>query len=411
MDARLAGELAVALGIGLLVGAERERRKVRGRGSAGIRTFGLASLGGAVATWLGGTLLLAAATLAVAGLAALSYARSPLEDRGLTTELALVVSVLLGGIAIRDPILAAGLGVVVATLLTVREELHGFVRDALSARELDDALLFGAATLIVLPLLPDQPIDPLGVLVPRTVWELAVLVMAVSAGGYIALRVVGPRLGLPLAGIAGGFVSGSATIGAMGARARRDGALESAAVSGATLSNISTVVELAAILFVVHPPTLRVAAGPLLAAGLAAAAYGAVFTVRNLRRDIPEEPARAGRAFDLRIALAFAVTVTLVLFAGTLAHRFLGGRGLAVAMGLTGFADTHAPAFSVASLARAGRIGAVTTVVPLLAAFSANTITKGVVAFMSGGPRFALRLVPGLAMMVAAAWAGTLLRF
>ena len=170
----------------------------------------------------GGELLLASVTLGVVAFAGLSYWRARDSDPGLTTETALVLTTLLGGLAIREPAFAAGLGVVVAVLLAARSALHRFVLAVLTDEELRSLLIFAAATLVVLPLLPDHPIGPYGALNLHTIWIVVILVMAVSALGYIAVRLVGARFGLPLAGLAAGFISSVATIGSMGARARKD---------------------------------------------------------------------------------------------------------------------------------------------------------------------------------------------
>src|ERR1700716_1585496 len=210
----------VALGVGLLIGIDRERHKgdgLKGEGPArhpaGLPTFTLSALLGAVAMAVGNEILLAAVALGVVAFAGLSYWRARDSDPGLTTETALVLTTLLGGLAMREPEFAAGLGVVVAVLLAARSALHRFVRSVLTDDELRDLLVFAAATLVVLPLLPDHPIGPYGALNLRTIWTIVILVMAVSALGYVAVRVVGPRYGLPLAGLASGFISSSATIG------------------------------------------------------------------------------------------------------------------------------------------------------------------------------------------------------
>lgn len=72
--------LLLALGIGLLVGLERERRKGDGpdRGAAGIRSFALAALLGALAQSLGPSALVVAGAAMVGALAAISHAKSQL---------------------------------------------------------------------------------------------------------------------------------------------------------------------------------------------------------------------------------------------------------------------------------------------------------------------------------------------
>ncbi len=172
--------LVEALGIGLLIGAERERRRAHDASPvpAGIRTFAIASLTGAVSVLAGGELLLATTMVGVFVLTAVAYWRAKDEDVGLTTEIALVMTVLLGGLSIRRPEIAAGVGVVVAILLAAREPLHKFVRSVLTEDELRDGLLLAAATLVVLPVVPDQPMGPYATLNPYALWIVVILVMA-----------------------------------------------------------------------------------------------------------------------------------------------------------------------------------------------------------------------------------------
>ena len=125
--------LAVALGIGLLIGAERERRKGEGpsRSPAGIRTFTVTSLAGAISFIVGGEVLLAVATAGVIILTAAAYWRGHEDDPGLTTEIALILTALLGGLSVQQPALAAGLAVIIAILLAARSRFHRFLHSVL----------------------------------------------------------------------------------------------------------------------------------------------------------------------------------------------------------------------------------------------------------------------------------------
>jgi uncharacterized membrane protein (DUF4010 family) len=154
--------LAVALGIGLLIGTERERRKGEGldRSRAGLRTFALVSVTAAISFIVGGLPLLAVTIGGIFALTELAYWRGHDDDPGITSEIALSTTMLLGGLAMTRPGLAAGIAVAVTILLSARSALHRFVRSGLSEVELRDALIFAAATLIVLPLLPDQAMGP-----------------------------------------------------------------------------------------------------------------------------------------------------------------------------------------------------------------------------------------------------------
>jgi len=377
--------VAVALGIGLLIGLERERRKGEGprRSPAGLRTFAIASLAGSVSVMIGGKELLGLVTAGVAVLTAIAYLRSTSDDPGLTSEIALILTVLLGGLATQRPILAAGIAVAVAILLASRAATHHFVRSVLSDGEVKDGLIFAAATLVVLPLLPDRPIGPLGALNLRAIWIIVILVMAA------------------------GFVSSTATIGAMGARARKAPELLGAAAAGATLSTVATIVQLVAVLAATNLSTLQSLLVPLLCAGAAATIYGAIFTLKGMRETGTAE-LEHGRAFSLPSALMLALTLSGVLLLSASLQEAFGEIGLVVSAAVAGLADTHSPAVAAAALAASGKIPPSDAVAPVLAALSTNTLSKIVVGWVSGGRSFALRLMPGLILVVAAAWAGAI---
>ncbi len=402
----LAIRLLSALAIGLLIGAERERRKGEGpsRSPAGIRTFAISSLIGALAVVIGPNWLLAVAVLSVTALSTAAYVRSAQEDPGLTTEASLVVTVLLGGLAVQDPGVAAGMAVAVAVLLASRERIHVFVSRVLSEEELNDALIFAAVIFIILPLVPNRFVGPYRAINPHTIWLIVILMMMISAAGYVAVRVIGPRFGLPLAGFASGFVSSAATISAMGGRARQEPALARSAVAGAVLSTVATILEFAAVLAATNRPTLKLMATPLLAAGIVAVIYGLLFTIRTVQSAGPVSASR-GRAFSLKTAIVFALTITAMLFLAAALNSWAGQRGVTIATTVAGFADAHSPAVSVASLVSARSLNVNFALVPLLGALTTNTITKIVLAITSGGQRYALQVVPGLVLVICAAWA------
>ncbi|MBS0520457.1 MAG: MgtC/SapB family protein [Proteobacteria bacterium] len=402
--------LAVALGIGLLIGADRERRKGEGpsRAAAGLRTFMLASLGGALAFIVGGELLLAVATLGVALLAGVSYWRTRDDDPGITTEAALILTTLIGGLAVRHPALAAGLGTLIAGLLHARSPLHDFVRSVLSEQDVRDALIFAGATLIVLPLLPDRPIGPFGGLNLHALWVIVILVMGVSAIGYVMIRIAGARFGLPLAGLASGFISSIATIGAMGERAAKAPHMLKSAAAGAVLSTVATIVQMAVVLAATSLAVLQALYLPLILAGIVAVLYGLLFTVRALNEKAGVEY-RPDRAFSLSSAITFGAVLATINFSLTAFQHWFGSTGTLVAAAVSGFADTHASAVSVASLVAANQMTTADAVVPILMALSTNTVTKLLFAMAKGSWRFAAAVIPGLILVILAAWAGTLL--
>ncbi|AGG87694.1 MgtC/SapB family protein [Rhodanobacter denitrificans] len=396
---------AVALGIGLLIGAERERRKGGdGDAVAGIRTFAVVALLGAVGASFGITMLLLALA-AVAALLAIAYARDTGSDRGLTTEVSLLLCLILGAVAIHQAPLAAGLAVAVTILLAAREPMHHFVRGVLTAEELNNLLVLAAATLLVLPLVPDRPLGPFDAINPRALWLIVILIMSIGAAAHTLLRLVGSRVGLPLAGLLSGFVSSVATIGVMGSQARSLPALRRSAVAAAVLSTVATFVQMAAVLAVTDLATLRVLAVPLACGGVTAAVYGVLWTWKGLHLSAAD-PVQGSVVFSVRASLLLGLMIAVVLLASAAMRVWLGDRGLAIATGVAGFADTHAAAVSVASLAAAGRIEPAATAVPILIALTSNSLSKAVIARTSGGRDYARPVLLGLAVVLAATWLG-----
>jgi uncharacterized membrane protein (DUF4010 family) len=411
-DSKTLVGLAVALALGMLIGIERERNQGQGPGRdlAGLRTFTLVSLVGAISLLVGSTIAFAVFGSIIGILAAVGYRRSHDTDPGLTTEIALLATFLLGGLAMREHHLAAALAVVITILLAARTRLHNWVNNVLTSQEVHDGLMLAAAALIILPLTPADPVDPWGVVSPRQLWLLVVLIMAINALGYLALRTLGSRIGLSLAGLFSGFVSSTATIGAMGTRSHKHPELHAGAVAGAAASSLATVVQLAIVIGLVSLPVLRELTWSLIAAGAAALIYAGFFTLRSARQS-PEREPPAGRPFDPKTALLFVVVVGLTLVISAALTSWLGERGLLLASGFSGFSDAHAAAISAATLAAGELASTQLATVAVLVAFSTNAVSKFVVAFSMGTRQYAFELLPGLILMVAGAWAGWLWRW
>jgi uncharacterized membrane protein (DUF4010 family) len=411
VEEQLIVRLGAALAVGLLIGIERERSKGQGprRAAAGVRTFTLIALAGAISLELGGLPAFLVVAAVVGAFAALSYLRSFRHDPGLTTEVAMIVTLLLGGLALREPQVAGSLAVIVTIVLASRTPVHDWIRNVLTDEEVRDGLILAAAALVILPLLPEKPVDPWGVLDLRRLWTLAVLVMAINGLGYIAVRALGAKVGLALAGLFSGFVSSTATIGAMGSRTRARPELRRAAVAGAAASSIATVVQLAIVVGLVSMETLQALLPSLILSGLAALAYAGMFMLRSVR-DAAQGEVPPGRPFSPKTAVLFVLVVGLALTISTALTYWLGDRGLLLATGVAGFGDSHAAAISAASLAASGKTGVPLAAIAVLIGFSTNAVSKTAVAFSLGDRRFGFALLPGIVLMVLAAWAGWFVR-
>lgn len=397
---------AVALGIGLIIGAERERNNgaEKGNAVAGVRTFAIASLLGAT-SYMVNIWLHIAILISVMFFVTVAYLKSNNQDPGLTTEISLLFTIILGGLTIVNPSLAASLGIATALLLLAKKRLHGFVIDTVTKSELYEFLILAAATLIILPIVPNAFIGPFNAINPRNLWLIVIFIMTINALGHLALRLFGQRIGLPIVGFVSGFISSIATVGSMGERAKHTPNLCRAAVCGATLSSFATIIQLSMLLAAIHPATLNTLKWPLVFGASAIAIYCLVLTIQLLHQRSAHSLV-VDKSFSIKTALWFAGMIAIVLIVSAALMNWFGQNGLIFASGIAGLADAHSPSISVATMAASGKISVASAAVPILVALSINSLSKSIMAVYSGSKAYATQVVLGLVIQVAALWVG-----
>lgn len=379
--------VGIALAIGLLVGSERERSQAS---PAGVRTYALVALVGNLATLLPtslGVLLLAGIALLVL----VSYAASRATDPGMTSEVALLATAALGALTGSMPALAVGAAVAMVVLLASKETLHHFLRERVTEKERNDALKFFVAAFVVLPLLPEDGLGPYDVLSLRRIWFLVVLITGIGWVGYAATRALGAKRGLLLAGLAGGFVSGTATIGAMAGRARRAEVSRRAALAGAVMASVATLVQITLLTSLVDR-AVAVRLGPAMAAGVAVLLAEAWWLGRNDAAEVVEEQP-PGQPFALLPALVLAAVISLVVVLATWMQDRYGAAGATAVAATGGLADAHATAVALAGLAHDHQLTVTAAVLAIALGLATNTGSKVVAAAVVGGGGFALRIL------------------
>ncbi|MCV2364092.1 MgtC/SapB family protein [Paucibacter sp. DJ1R-11] len=422
-QAGLAMGLMAALGSGLLIGLERERHKGRGHAGtraqepAGLRTFTIAALAGALAHGLAVPGLVAVGALAITVLAAMAYFRSSERDPGLTTEMALLATYLIGVLCVQAPLLGTPAAVTLTALLSARTALHRFATRMLREDELHDGLLLAALALVVLPLMPTEPLPWLAGMKAHSLMGLMLLLLGLQAFGYVALRLLGAQTGLALSGLMSGLVSSTATIAAMGQRARAEPPLFLACAAGAVMSSAATWLQ-ASLMLLALAPEAAMRFLPMGGAGIAVAGGAGLLLARQARltqkaqaSDAAPATAKAvqrGGPLRLKEAALIALLLSVVTVVVSWAEQRFGSSGLFGAVALTGLADAHAPVASLAGLAHAGQIDARLMCQGVLAAIASNSLTRSLTAWLAGGPRFALIvasvLFSSLALAAALLW-------
>ncbi|MGL4407425.1 MAG: MgtC/SapB family protein [Zoogloea sp.] len=397
LESRQLESLAIATAIGLLMGLERERHP---RAHAGVRTFGLTGLFGALSAllarelelplWLLGGLVLVAVTL----LGAQQRQPDP-EDPGTTSVLALLICYSLGALVwLGHARLAVMAAVGTTMLLYFKAELRG-VAARLTSQDWRSMLQFAVLSLIILPILPDQGFGPYEAINPHQAWLMVVLVAGVSLAGYTALRLAGGRNGAPLVGVLGGLVSSTATTMVFARHARANPVLGTTATLVILLANLVMLIRVSALAGVLAPSVLP---GLLVGAGLALVGGGVV-----IARDWRELAGREGLPMpetrnptEMRAALGFGLIYAAVLVCASWLQDIAGPGGLYVLAIASGLTDVDAITLSTLRMVSTHHLSTQSAAIVIQLAMLSNLTFKTGLAFVVGGPVLGRRVAQGM---------------
>ena len=407
-DTELFARLALALAIGLLFGLERgwhRRMDASGDRSAGIRTFALTGLLGGIIGWvtmLTSPVVLGLAFLGLTALVAVGYwiQTTAQQDLGMTTDIAMLLAFGLGAASVLGEMAPAAVVAVVATLLlSMKTRLHGWVA-RIERLELDAALKLAVLSVVVLPVLPNRGFGPDGILNPYEIWWAVVIVAGLSFFGYLAIRLVGARIGVLATGLFGGLASSTSTTVALARLARQDAALVPVAATGIVLAGTVTFLRILLLVAIFEPRMVMPLLLPMGLMALAGAAgAGALHLSSRPDGAATGETSGLQNPLELTAALVFGVVLTLVITVTHYLEQWLGAQGVFVAAALSGVTDVDAMTISVARLVGSD-LAAQTGAVAVVVTASVNTAVKGGLSWAVGTPR--------LGRMVLLCYAGVL---
>jgi len=410
----LALRFAVALGLGMLIGLERERSKGE-EGGAGVRTFALISLTGAIAGYLGKTLgldwLALAIFFAVAALIIGQYVVTSLRgDPGITTEISALLAFLLGLLCAHGQLqLAAWVAVAMALLLALKGWLHQLA-SRINASDVEATLKFGIVTLIILPLVPDHNYGPppFDVMNPYRIWLMVVLISALNFASYLLIKVVGTEHGIGIAGLLGGLASSTAVTLGFSQRSRQPGEDASALALGILLA---WTVMFFRVVIMTSLISWELGQRLVLLVGLLAVTnLGACYWLWRRRRQTQRGEVRAGsNPFELDEAIKFGLLFGVVVLIAKAAQVYLGNAGLYLAAGIAGLTDVDAITLAMADLAKTDASSVATSARAIVVAVMTNTLVKSGMAIGLGSPELRRITLPISGLLLVVGIAGALL--
>ncbi|MFX1825456.1 DUF4010 domain-containing protein [Acinetobacter sp. AS5] len=383
-----------ALGCGLLIGLERERHKNNNheQSFAGLRSFTITAL-------LGASCFLLHLYIGVIGAVAVSlfcvYSLfQQKQDIGSTTELAFLMTYIIGAICVWNIPLAAGMAVLLTIILMGKQTLHQFAGKTIQSYELRDGLLLLALILIALPVMPNKPLWG-AVLNPYIILKLLILILIVQSMAHVAKRILSNDKALILSALASGFVSSTATIASLGMQVRSGQASAKLNAGAGLISCIATLLQLLLIVLGVSVEWFKFLLIPSLV-GIGILCIAAGFLIyRTPQADnsmsINEIQEIDSRMFSIKEAVIIAVSLTLIQAGIYGANLLLGDSGLILGTFLASLFEVHA---AVAGVVIQGNPHNLTLIYAVMIGLAAHAVSKSINSFVTGGWKFFLYFAP-----------------
>lgn len=368
----------IALALGFLIGLERESTKQEHRFLflGGVRTFPIVSLFGFGCAWLyqlGATLILPTGLLTVGALTVVAYIAKIKGGRyGSTSELSLIVTFIVGALALLvDVWVSMAIGVVMTLLLSEKAEMETYV-ERLDRVGFLATLKFLLVTVIILPVLPDREFTQFK-LNPSRIWQIVVLVSTVGYVGYLLSKRFGRKTGMWMSGLLGGIVSSTAVSISAGRAAQKDPARSASALQATILAGSVMYLRILVLLAVLSPTLVAFVWWKLCALALAGAIL-AIFVGARQSEIASMDPPELQNPFEIKPALLFAFLFVALSIFTTLVKQQMGNAGTYGLALLVGVADVDP--FILSLLRESDVTPAIISTAIILATMS-NTIAKG----------------------------------
>ncbi|MBT4935934.1 MgtC/SapB family protein [Candidatus Woesearchaeota archaeon] len=398
LELELIKNFAIALVLGALVGLEREYAQYRKRGHdyAGIRTFPLIALFGALAAYLGDIIIvwvLIVAIILMGSLIVSAYFVTRDKKKhhtGATSEVAGLIVFFVGILCYHgELILAAVIAITMTIILYGRSVLHTFAKK-IKRQELSDTLKFAVVAFIILPFLPNQGYGPLELFNPFIIWLMVVFISGISFVGYIFMKWFGEK-GITLAGILGGLISSTAVTTSFAARSKKELGVYKALVLGVILANGIMFIRILIEVFVLNRELFMEVLIPFIVLALLTAIIS-YFLWLNAKKT--KGKVELSSPFTIKPALKFGVFFAIILALVKVADVYLSSRGVYLVSFISGFADVDAITVSLSQLAK-GSLAMETARNGIIIAALTNVAVKGGIAYWFGAQKFG-RIVVGV---------------
>jgi uncharacterized membrane protein (DUF4010 family) len=403
----------LALLLGFIIGIQREMRNHNGTAHdfGGSRTFAIISFIGFLSAFLSGfsPYFLLVAFLSITFLLIAYDAVSCSGDkRGTTTEFSALTAFLLGALLnFMDSKFVVFCAIILLLILNLKDKIQELEK-YIGKDDLNAAVLFLTMTFVVLPILPNQPIDDFGLFNPYGVWLMVVLIAGISFAGYIAVRVFGSGRGIVLTGLLGGLVSSTAVTLSLSKKAAASTLASQKLAVGVMIASTVMLARALLLVFLFNQHLASTVFIAFVATFILALAIVALFYHKSKEANLGGTEIEYKNPFELKEALILGIFFGSIIALVKLSKEYIGDSGIYAVSFISGISDVDAIIMSLSEIA--GK-----TLIPQVASFGiaiaviANSISKLLISYFVGTKEMAKTL--GVYYLLTSALLGVLMFF
>jgi uncharacterized membrane protein (DUF4010 family) len=378
--------------------------------SAGVRTYSLWSLLGALAAYCGAKYQPVIYPIILALFGIFLTSAFVIDQRGkgmigLTSYASGMITFLIGSLVAWGEIrIAVAVTAALGVMIAVKKTTHSFTH-RLKVSDIQIALQFLVVTGVILPIVPNQGFGLEESINLYKIWWMVVLISGLGFCGYIGIRLLGAKAGIFMTGIAGGFASSTATTIALSRTSRQFPALSGSLGMGILLACTIMFARVWAIIFTLHADLAKTLILPFCMMSVPGIITILIVTLRPGKERTIETP-EITNPLSLGVAIKFALLYAVVVFLVTLTKQWGADRGLYPVAFLSGLTDMDAIALSMTDMVKTQNIDINLASRGILIGAIANTIFKAGFALYAGAPKIRQVILIGMGSMVVAGVGG-----
>lgn len=309
-----------------------------------------------------------------------SFSQAAFQDHrlGATSEITLATLFLIGSlVGYGESNMAIIVTILISIIASGRTHLYS-ISDKFTRLEIIETVKFAIIIFLILPLLPNQAIDPWGAINPYNIWIMVILISGISFIGYMASKFFGDNKGILLSAIVGGSVSSSAVTTTMAIESKRKPKYNNIFVMAILLASIVMYIRVFLEASIINHSLINqlvIPIGSMLFTMISCTLW-IYYKNKNIKTPQLKNEVNLETPFSLKPAIKFSLFFVVILLLIRVSEQYLGNQGIYLTAIISSLADVDAITLSLSQLSVTGEITEKLAVSAITAAVIGNTFIK-----------------------------------